>query len=384
MPSSSGSRIRLLALTTLALTGLACQAGAPTAAPLDSSQPPATAPVASVFDSGRTAFGFFPSPPEASLEAVLNHFKAMGEHGDFVLIQPNIPWEEFQAGVEGESTQRTDLRNQTVLAQQNNLEWIFVVDPLNGFDRKEFFGLPTGWPASFGNPDVRAAFTNFTLWIVREFQPRYLGLASEINSYMDAHPDDVQNFLSLYGEVYDLVKAEAPDTQLFVTFQWDDLNNMFAIANEGRPAGQTNWEQIDAFEPRLDLWVISSYPHFAFPNGEGIPTDYYSRLAERTSKPLAVGEGGWASRPDGTLLGDEQSQVAYLQATHDQLGDRLSFWVYLILNDFNLNSFAEAMRAEGRPDSDIETLGFFAALGLRQFDGTPKPALAVWDSYHGN
>ncbi|MGH2621002.1 MAG: hypothetical protein ACRDHG_10600 [Anaerolineales bacterium] len=363
------------------LAVLACQAGAPTAVPSDSSQPTPASTSASVFDTDRTAYGFFPSPPEASLEAVLNHFKGMGEHGDFVLIQPNIPWEDFRAGVEGESTQRTDLKNQTVLAEQNNLQWIFVVDPLNGLNRKEFLGLPAGWQASFGNSDVRAAFTNFTLWIVREFQPRYLGLASEINTYMDAYPDDVQNYLSLYGEVYDLIKAEAPDTQIFVTFQWDDLNNMFATATEGRPAGQTNWDQVEVFEPRLDLWVISSYPHFAFPNGEGIPTDYYSRLAERTSKPLAVGEGGWASRPDGPLPGDEQGQVAYLQAIHEQLGERLSFWVYLILNDFNLDSFAEVMRAEGRPESDIETLSFFAALGLRHFDGTPKPALAVWDSF---
>ena len=381
MHRTPASRPWLLALASLVLAGLACQAGTPTVAPSDPSQSPAAGPTASVFDSGRTAFGFFPSPPEASLEAVLNHFNAMGEHGDFVLIQPNIPWEDFRTGIEGESEQRTDLRNQTVLAQQNNLEWIFVVDPLNGLNRKDFFGLPAGWQASFANPDVRAAFTNFTLWIVREFHPRYLGLASEINTYMDAHPDDVQNYLSLYGEVYDLIKAEAPDTQVFVTFQWDDLNNIFAIANEGRPAGQTNWEQVEAFEPRLDLWVISSYPHFAFPNGEGIPTDYYTRLAERTNKPLAVGEGGWSSRPDGPVLGDEQSQVAYLQAIHDQLGEWLSFWVYLILNDFNLDSFAEVMRAEGRPESDIETLSFFAALGLRQFDGTPKPALALWESF---
>ena len=41
------------------------------------------------------------------------------------------------------------------------------------------------------------------------------------------------------------------------------------------------------------------------------------------------------------------------------------------------------MRAEGRPESDIDTLSFFAALGLRTFDGTPKPALALWDSYRG-
>ncbi len=66
-----------------------------------------------------------------------------------------------------------------------------------------------------------------------------------------------------------------------------------------------------------------------------------------------------------------------------QFGDRLSSRVHLALNDFKSDSFAEVMRAEGRPESDIETLSFFAALGLRQFDGTPKPSLALWDSYRG-
>jgi len=138
------------------------------------------AQVASVFDSGRTAYGFFPSPPEGTLESVLNHFENMGKHADFILIQPNLPWEDFHGG-------------------------------------------------------------------------------------MDAHPADVENYLRLYREVYDRVKAEAPGTQLFVTFQWDDLNNMFASAAEGRTPRQVNWDQVEAFEPRLDLWVISSYPYFAFP-----------------------------------------------------------------------------------------------------------------------
>jgi hypothetical protein len=198
---------------------------------------------------------------------------------------------------------------------------------------------------------------------------------------MDAHPEDVENYLSLYRDVYDRVKAEAPATQIFVTFQWDDLNNMFAPVAEGRPAGQTNWDQIQAFEPRLDLWVISSYPYFAFPNGEGIPPDYYTRLADRTNKSLAVGEGGWTTQSLGPILGDEQGQVEYLLAIHDQLGSRLEFWVYLILTDFNLGSFAEIMRAEGRPESDLETLGMFASTGLRRFDGTAKPGLEVWDRF---
>ena len=73
--------------------------------------------------------------------------------------------------------------------------------------------------ADFSKPNVRSAFINHTIWIVNEFKPRYLGLVSEINTYVDAFPDDVPNYLSLYREVYGRVKAVAPDTQVFVTFQ---------------------------------------------------------------------------------------------------------------------------------------------------------------------
>jgi hypothetical protein len=371
-------------LLVLVVAGLACSESTPPAAPSEASESTSQiepSPGASVFDSARTAFGFFPSPPEGTLESVLNHFQDLGRHADFILIQPNIPWQDFRAGVEGESQARTDLRNQTVLARQNGLEWVVVVDPLNGLNRREFFGLPEGWQPSFANPDVRTAFTNFALWVVRELSPPYLGLASEINTYLDAHPDDVKSYLSLYQEVYDRVKAEAPGTQIFVTFQWDDLNNMFAPAAEGRPAGQTNWDQVEAFETRLDLWAISSYPYFAFPSGEDIPADYYTRLLDRTDKPLAVAEGGWTTQPVGPIQGGEQGQVEYLQAIHDQLGPRLRFWVYLILTDFNIDSFADIMRREGRAESDIEGLGMFAAVGLQRFDGTAKAALQVWDGY---
>lgn len=375
-------RLMLFPLFALALAGLACGSGPGTPTALPSPQPaePIAAPT---FDPSRTAYGFFPSPPEASIESILNHFENMGRHADFILVQPNILWEEFVGGVEGESPKREDLRNQITLARANGMGWIFVVDPLNGLNRREFSGLPGGWEASFGNPDVRAAFTNFTLWIVREFQPQYLGLASEINTYLDAFPEDVDNYMSLYRETYDEVKAESPETQVFVTFQWDDLNNMFAPAAEGRPAGQTNWDQVEAFEPRLDVWAISSYPYFVFPSGDQIPPDYYAPLLERTDKPIAVAEGGWSSRPVGQAPGDPVSQTAYLRAIHDQLGERLAFWVYLLLSDFNEESYNEMMRQQGVPERDIGTLGMFAAVGLTESDGTPKPALAVWDSYRG-
>lgn len=336
----------------------------------------------SIFDEGRTTYGFFPSPPEATLESVLNHFKSIGEHADFVLVQPNIPWDDFRVTVEGESQKRTDVINQVKLANQNGLDVIFVVDPLNGLNRREFMGLPEGWEADFANPTVRASFTNFTLWVVRHFHPRYLGLASEINTYMDAHPEDASNYISLYHEVYAAVKAEAPETQIFVTFQWEDLNNLFSQPEEGHgQAYDVNWEQVEVFEPDLDLWVISSYPFIAFQSGAQIPDGYYTPLLARTSKPLAVAEGGFTSRPVGPFPGTPEDQVAYLNAVHDQIGARLDFWVYLLLNDFNMDSYSRAMREQGLGDDDIDTLGMFTTVGLREFDGTPKPAMEVWDSF---
>lgn len=355
----------------LALAALACgQSGPVTPFPEPQSRAPA---------SGGTMYGFFPSPPKADLPGVLKHFKDIGKYSDFVLFQHNIPWEDFADSVEGQSNSRTDIANQESLARQNGLDSIYVVDPLNGLNRREFKGLPAGWEASFANPQVRAAFTNYALWVVRTFHPRYLGLASEINTYLDAYPGDAANFVSLYHELYARIKAEAPDTQVFVTFQWDDLNNMWEQpGEENRTKYSPNWDQVEAFEPDLDLWVISSYPYFVFPSGADIPADYYSRLLERTDKPLAVAEGGWASRGTGPIQAAPEDQVAYLNAIHAQLGSRLSFWVYLLLNDIDLKSYSRFAGGQGLSQTDLNTLGMFASLGLREVDGTPKPALDLW------
>ena len=359
-----------LTLCILFLTGLACG---------ESQSIPAT-PENSIFDSGKTAYGFFPSPPEVSVESIFQLYRDMAQHADFVLIQQNTAWEEFARGAAGESQTRTDLINQVKLAGQNNLEYIFVIDALNGLNRRAFIGLPEGWEASFANPNVRTAYTNYALWVVRTFHPRYLGLASEINTYMDAHPEDTGNFISLYNEIYALVKAEAPETKLFVTFQWDDLNNMFPQPEEGeRQPLQPNWSQIEAFEPNLDIWALSTYPYFVFPFASDIPADYYTPLLARTNKPVAIAESGFSSQAVGFAQGSPEDQVAYLNALHAQLGPRLVFWVNTLLNDFNLESYAEQMKKEGRDPQDAQSLGAFAYIGLRNSNGSPKPVLKVWD-----
>jgi hypothetical protein len=331
-------------------------------------------------DLGRTAYGFFPSPTEATVQSIFDIYDAMSRHADVALLQQNIPWLDFISGIGGESKAITDIANQYTLAHENGLEVIFVVDPLNGLNRREFYGLPPGWDASFANPEVRTAFTNFTLRIVREFHPSYLGLASEINTYQDTHPDDFENYLSLYRSVYDLIKAEAPQTKVFVTFQWEEMNNLIPDVAQGEPF-EVNWHQMEQFEPSLDVWTISSYPFIIFQSEEDIPSDYYSTLLGHTSRPIAVAEGGFSSENVLSFSGTPQCQVDYLNAIHTQIGgDRLAFWIYLLLADFNMESYTEVLIQQGH-GNDAPTLGIFAAVGLCGSDFTPKPALVVWDSF---
>lgn len=97
---------------------LACGQPAPSS-PTPTPPPPAI--TASALGAEREAYGFFPSPPEPTLEGVLDHFTALSEHADFVLLQPNIPWEDFLHSPESDSKSRENLRDQVVLARMNGL-----------------------------------------------------------------------------------------------------------------------------------------------------------------------------------------------------------------------------------------------------------------------
>jgi hypothetical protein len=329
----------------------------------------------------QTLFGFFPSPPEITTASVLATYKAMGEHGSLVLLARTPAWKDFAAGDRPDSADIKDLAGQVQLAQMNKLEPVFVVDPLNGLDRRRFMGLPSGWKESFADPRIRSAMTNYTLRLVREFHPRYIALASEINTYQDTHPDDYPSFLTLYASIYDQVKAVAPETKVFVTFQWEELNNLMPGVDGGRAPYDTRLEQVRAFEPRLDAWAISTYPFAVYRSAREIPADYYARLTRDTGKPLVIAEGGYSSEPVQAMRGTPEDQVTFLRAVHDQLGSRLSLWIYTVISDFSIPSYAPFLKQQGLSAADVTTLGWFAHIGLRTADGTPKPGLAVWDSF---
>ena len=327
-----------------------------------------------------TLYGFFPSPPLVTVESVLATYKAIAEHGQAVLVARNVPWKDFAAGEPARSAELDELEGIVQLCRAHTLEPIFIVDPLNGLDRRRFMGLPAGWEPSFANPDVRGAMTRYALRIARQYKPRFLALASEINTYQDTHPEDFPAFLALYREIYAQVKAVSAKTQVFVTFQWDELNNLIPGVDGGAAPYETRWDQVEQFEPMLDVWAISTYPFIAYRSAREIPADYYSPLAARTRKPLAVAEGGYTTRNIGLLRGTPQDQVLFLRALHGQLGGRLLFWIHTVFADFSLESYAPLLKQQGI-EADIPTLGWFAHVGLVDAEGRPKPGLTVWDSF---
>jgi len=221
-------RLGILAVSLLVLFAACTEEGSgdPAAAP-STSAATTTAPVTVADGPDGTSYGFFPFPNGDTFEAVLGHFGDLSEHADVILMQPNIAWEEFVGEAnQSDSTLRDNLRNMSLLADQHGLDTIYIVDPLNGLNRQEFLDLPAGWNPSFANPDVREAITNLALFILEEFEPRYLGLSSELNTYLEAFPDEIPHYLSLYREIYDAVKAGSPATQVFVTFQWEQVNGL--------------------------------------------------------------------------------------------------------------------------------------------------------------
>ncbi|MFN2298505.1 MAG: hypothetical protein ACK2UB_06640 [Anaerolineales bacterium] len=61
-----------------------------------------TPPSPSIFDSGRTAYGFFHAPPDVDFFSGIAIYGSIAEHGDVVMIQQGVAWDEFREGSEGD------------------------------------------------------------------------------------------------------------------------------------------------------------------------------------------------------------------------------------------------------------------------------------------
>jgi hypothetical protein len=312
------------------------------------------------------AMGFSSLPAELTEESYADAFKLAADAGEVILIQRTPPWEELLAGgISDDAAGATQRELQ--LAKQYDLDVFFAIDPIETTERgSELAGVPADLRGSgFGDPQVRQAFLEYAQYVALNYQPRYLALGVEVNSYERQNPDDFAQFVSLYAEAYDAVKEQSPDTLVFPTFQLEDMTGRL-------PAGdtqQSQWHVIDGFEPKMDLLAVSTYPSRVFEAPADIPGDYYRQLTAHTDKPVAIAEVGYATEPDaeGSEGAGELRQAAFLERI---LGDA---------DRLDMSLVVWSVRQDPKYTGDPAVSSLLQHIGLVRTDGSEKAAWSVWE-----
>jgi hypothetical protein len=316
-------------------------------------------------DRPRTwAMGWAPIAPRADVPLVLAVMDSLSKVSDIAILQQPVPWPELLAGASLDSLIE-DRNNVAAFLRAKGLDIIFLVDPLDGLDRRrEDPGLVAAG-RSILEPSIRALHEEWVRRIAARVRPEYLGLASEINT-LAARGDP-----ALYAEIRDVVNTLAPEvrqrspaTQVFVSFQVDEANGAL---------GQDTIDHfalIDDFD--IDALGLSSYPVFAFDSPADIPDDYFQKFRDATDLPLLLVEGGWSSADVPWSHGTPEQQVEFIDRFETLLdGVQAEAWVMLTFTDLDVNGFGlDPDRAAG--------LSNFAHMGILDTALRRKPAYAAW------
>ncbi|MDI6858787.1 MAG: hypothetical protein QME71_10795 [Dehalococcoidia bacterium] len=306
--------------------------------------------------------GAFPSEP--TRQGYEKAFVFAAEAGELVLIQRAPPWKEFLPGGALSDDTRQTTAEEKRLTDENGLSLLYAIDPTDPADRSRLQGLPEGIKdRTFANKDVRKAFVNYAKYVALNYHPKLLALGVEVNMYYHRQPDDFDNFLSLYAEAYDAVKSVSPDTLVFPIFQ---LEEMYGLIGSEKELSR-EWTLLRRFEPRLDVAAFSTYPSFVFENVDSMPDDYWKKIAEHTSRPIAIASAGYSSETgrEGLSTGSEADQAAFVQRLLSEAEAlKMPFVVWLTGHD-------PALPAEAPFD-------LYNHMGLCRSDASYKPAWYLW------
>ena len=282
--------------------------------------------------------------PRHTADDVGEMFRLDAELGSFAVIR--VDWKDpeyFNAA-----------RAMVALADRHSLASVLEFNPLkaDGLDGaaldpgKQIRGLRG--PLSFANPAVVEAFTRAVLELV-QIRPAYFAVATDVNLLALSDRRSFDGFVTMYHQLHQRIKQASPLTKVFVTFQWDAMQRL------GGRAGQ---ELVRAFQPRLDLLAFTSSPKQLFNRDPAsVPADYYSRIRQYgvDGRELLI-EVNW---PSEGRSGDAE-QVAFIRSLPQRLNSLdpdMVAWTFL---------------------HDVRVLIFTVRAGLRNGDGSPKPAYAAF------
>jgi hypothetical protein len=253
-------------------------------------------------------------------------------------------------------------------------------------------------------PSKRNAYLAYVEWMVRKFDALYVNIAIEMNLFMSCNTA-WDGLVAVANAAYDRVKAVKPGAVVFPSIQIDLL---YGYGEDCPPRGdpacfEANYARLATL--KRDRFAISTYPHLLAELGDptALPADWFTRAASRNNEPMVIAETGWNSTPVRALLGSgcvtfadssEADQLAYFnrliqEATTNGM-DLVTWWSNRdvlpaeIMTDCPCTfdpewcAVLELFRATGGTDPTLQYIQevFFKAfgtMGLRDYDGTPKP-----------
>lgn len=230
---------------------------------------------------------------------------------------------------------------------------------VNELSKKQNF-IPV-FALGFKNADsfaeIKEDFKITALTIAKELKPKYLGLGVEVNLLYEKNPNDFEEYLKTYQELYTQIKEISPKTKVFPIFQLEYTKGKGYLSGQKR---SEEWFLLDKFEEQMDLAVFTTYPMLDYENPTEIPADYYSEITKHTKKKIAFTELAW---PSGSINGrssSEEEQAEFLNRFLD-LTKNLDkeFVIWTLPHDTNSHDL-------------------FGTIGLKKNDGSKKQVYDVW------
>ena len=292
-------------------------------------------------------------------------FDLAARWGEVLMIQRPPSWPDFLPGASLSELQRERTTSERAAARMRGLKLFMALDPFDAAAREQLANLPSEYQGrDLGDGALREAFVAEARYIAVNYRPAFLSLGMEVNATYERNPEQYLRFVDAYKQAYSAVKSVSPETQVFVTFQYEQLAGVIPW----EPPHPPRWELLDAYGEQLDLFAITTYPSFAYPVARRVPADYYRQAREHTRLPIAFAAVGYASAPsrDGVNSSTPEEQRRFLQRLlqdADEVKSPLLVW--FIARD---PSYLTA------PPYDL-----LASIGLRDVSDKPKEAWPAWE-----
>ncbi len=353
---TSPSRRHLLT-TVLALAGAplaACGSGG------GGSQPPVA--------TRDWRMGFSPNPPRASVASVLQGIDLWSRRAELAIIHVELPWTGLLAGMTPDAIIDRDTLPLVQVLRGKGLQLIYMGDLNDGLARELDAPQLRAAGRSITEPAVQTLYRSYMLAIDRKLAPAVLGLVAESNLIRAAAPALYPAVKQAANDTAAALRAAGSRTPLMASVQVET-----AWSRLGAAGNYIGIETDFADLPFIETLGLSSYPYFGWPAPEDLPLDYYQRLrGGRTTLPLMVVEGGWASASAGSIASSPDKQARYV-TRHAELLDHAgaSAWLHLQFADVDLSALPPPVPAN---------LPLFASIGLADSNFVAKPSLAAWDA----